>query len=192
MGRSISLYMLAAAVLQVLLGPLSDRLGRRPVILGLLALYAAASALCLVAENITLFLIARTGQAVAVGGSVLASAVVRDMYDGRQAAAKLSLVASAMAIAPMLAPMLGGVLETAFGWRSVFVTYAVLGVGLFLWSLRDLGETHAPGPSRSLNVGALLRERLFWAYVGVQALGVGAFYMFLTGAPVCGRRRVWS
>lgn len=183
MGRSISLYMLAAAVLQVLLGPLSDRLGRRPVILGLLALYAAASALCLVAENITLFLIARTGQAVAVGGSVLASAVVRDMYDGRQAAAKLSLVASAMAIAPMLAPMLGGVLETAFGWRSVFVTYAVLGVGLFLWSLRDLGETHAPGPSRSLNVGALLRERLFWAYVGVQALGVGAFYMFLTGAP---------
>lgn len=183
MGRSISLYMLAAAVLQVLLGPLSDRLGRRPVILGLLALYAVASALCLVAENITLFLIARTGQAVAVGGSVLASAVVRDMYDGRQAAAKLSLVASAMAIAPMLAPMLGGVLETAFGWRSVFVTYAVLGVGLFLWSLRDLGETHAPGPSRSLNVGALLRERLFWAYVGVQALGVGAFYMFLTGAP---------
>ncbi|GGX46110.1 Bcr/CflA family drug resistance efflux transporter [Tateyamaria omphalii] len=183
MGRSISLYMLAAAVLQLLLGSLSDRLGRRPVILGLLVLYAMASVLCLMAENITLFLLARTGQAVAVGGGILASAVVRDMYDGRQAAAKLSLIASAMAIAPMLAPMLGGLLETAFGWRSVFVTYAVLGGGLLLWCLRDLGETHTPGPGRSMRVGALLRERLFWAYVGIQALGVGAFYMFLTGAP---------
>ena len=79
MGRSISLYMLAAAVLQVLIGPLSDRVGRRPVILGLLVVYAVASVLCLMADNITLFLIARTGQAMAVGGSVLASAVVRDM-----------------------------------------------------------------------------------------------------------------
>lgn len=183
MGRSISLYMLAAALLQLLLGPLSDRFGRRPVILGLLLLYAVTSVLCLLAENITLFLIARTGQAVAVGGGILASAVVRDMYDGRQAAAKLSLIASAMAIAPMLAPMLGGLLETAFGWRSVFVTYAVLGGGLLLWCLRDLGETHTPGPGRSMHVRALLRERLFWAYVGIQALGVGAFYMFLTGAP---------
>ena len=183
MGRSISLYMAAAAVLQLLLGPLSDRLGRRPVILGLLALYVVASALCLVAQDITLFLIARTGQAVAVGGGILASAVVRDMYDGRVAAAKLSLIASAMAIAPMLAPMVGGLLESAFGWRSVFVTYAVMGAGLLLWCLRDLGETHAPGPGRQLAIGALLQARLFWAYVGVQALGVGTFYMFLTGAP---------
>ncbi|WP_299774633.1 multidrug effflux MFS transporter [uncultured Tateyamaria sp.] len=183
MGRSISLYMLAAAVLQLLLGPLSDRLGRQPVILGLLVLYVVASVLCLLTQNITLFLIARTGQAVAVGGGILASAVVRDMYEGRLAAAKLSLIASAMAIAPMLAPMVGGLLETAFGWRSVFVTYALLGTVLLLWCLRDLGETHAPGPGRSMRVGALLRERLFWAYVGVQALGVGAFYMFLTGAP---------
>ncbi|MEX0366340.1 MAG: MFS transporter, partial [Ruegeria sp.] len=108
MGRSISLYMAVAAGLQLLLGPLSDRLGRRPVILGLLALYVIASVLCLVAQDITLFLIARTAQAVAVGGGILASAIVRDMFDGRVAAAKLSLIASAMAIAPMLAPMVGG------------------------------------------------------------------------------------
>ncbi|WP_147104676.1 multidrug effflux MFS transporter [Tateyamaria sp. syn59] len=183
MGRAISLYMLAAAVLQVLIGPLSDRVGRRPVILGLLVVYAVASVLCLVADNITLFLIARTGQAVAVGGSILASAVVRDMYAGRVAAAKLSLIASAMAIAPMLAPMLGGVLDTAFGWRSVFVTYGALGLGLLMWCWRDLGETHVAGPGQPMEIGALLRARLFWAYVGVQALGVGTFFMFLTGAP---------
>lgn len=183
MGRAISLYMLAAAVLQLVLGPLSDRVGRRPVILGLLGLYVVASILCLLAENITLFLIARTGQAVAVGGGILASAVVRDLYEGRVAAAKLSLIASAMAVAPMLAPMVGGLLETAFGWRSVFVTYAALGGALLLWCLRDLGETHEGGPGQRMDIGALLTARLFWAYVGLQALGVGTFYVFLTGAP---------
>ncbi|MEL7132971.1 MAG: multidrug effflux MFS transporter [Pseudomonadota bacterium] len=183
MGRSISLYMLAAAVLQLLLGPVSDRVGRRPVILGLLALYVVASILCLMAQDITLFLIARTAQAVAVGGGILASAVVRDMYEGRVAAAKLSLIASAMAVAPMLAPMVGGLLETAFGWRSVFVTYALLGGGLLLWCLRDLGETHDGEPGDRMDVRALLTSRLFWAYVGLQSLGVGTFYVFLTGAP---------
>lgn len=183
MGRSISLYMLAAAVLQLALGPLSDRVGRRPVILGFLGLYVLASILCLVAQDINVFLIARTGQAVAVGGGILSSAVVRDMYAGRVAAAKLSLIASAMAVAPMLAPMVGGLLDTAFGWRSIFAMYAFVGAGLLLWCLRDLGETHAPGPSRTLQIGALLRARRYWAYVGLQALGVGTFYVFLTGAP---------
>ena len=88
-----------------------------------------------------------------------------------------------MAVAPMLAPMVGGVLETAFGWRSVFVTYAALGAALLLWCLRDLGETHEGGRGQRMDIGALLRARLFWAYVGVQALGVGTFYVFLTGTP---------
>jgi len=142
-----------------------------------------ASAVCLWAQDITLVLIARTAQAVAVGGGVLASAVVRDMYDGRGAAAKLSLIASAMAIAPMLAPMVGGLLEAAAGWQAVFVTYAAMGAGLLAWCLWDLGETHVPGPGQRLEIGALLRARLFWAYASVQSLGVGVFYVFLTGAP---------
>ncbi|MEL6809127.1 MAG: multidrug effflux MFS transporter [Pseudomonadota bacterium] len=183
MGRAISFYMLAAAVLQLVMGPLSDRVGRRPVILGLLALYVVASVLCLLAQSVTLFLIARTAQAVAVGGSILGSAVVRDLHEGREAAAKLSLIASAMAVAPMLAPMMGGLLETAFGWRSVFVAYALLGAGLFLWCLRDLGETHSGRVGKRLPLGALLRSRVFWAYVSVQAFGVGTFFVFLTGAP---------
>ncbi|MEM8577078.1 MAG: multidrug effflux MFS transporter [Pseudomonadota bacterium] len=183
MGRAISYYMAAAAVLQLILGPLSDRLGRRRVILGLLCVYVVASALCLMAQDIQVFLAARTAQAVAVGGGVLSSAVVRDMYDGRQAAAKLSLIASAMAIAPMLAPMVGGVLDAALGWRAVFVAYAALGAALLVWCWWDLGETHHAGPGNRLEVGALLRARLFWAYLGVQALGVGVFYVFLTGAP---------
>lgn len=183
MGRAISLYMLAAAILQLVLGPLSDRIGRRPVILGLLTLYVGASVVCLLAQNATLFLIARTFQAVAVGGSILSSAVVRDLYVGREAAAKLSFIASAMAVAPMLAPMVGGLLESAFGWRSIFMTYGVLGAGLLIWCLRDLGETHVAQRARRLPFGDLLRARLFWAYVSIHAFGVGAFFVFLTGAP---------
>ncbi|MEO0389713.1 MAG: MFS transporter [Pseudomonadota bacterium] len=183
MGYAISLYMAAAAILQLILGPLSDRLGRRRVILGLLAIYVAASCVALMAQDIGLFLAARTVQAVAVGGGVLGSAVVRDMYEGRQAAAKLSLIASAMAIAPMLAPMVGGVLEAALGWRAIFATYAALGAALLAWCWWDLGETHKPGPGQRLQIGALLQAPVFWAYVGVQSLGVGVFYIFLTGAP---------
>jgi DHA1 family bicyclomycin/chloramphenicol resistance-like MFS transporter len=182
-GRAISIYMGVAAVLQLVLGPLSDRIGRRPVILGMLAIYVCASVMCLLVEDITLFLVARTAQAVAVGGGILASAVVRDMFDGRSAAAKLSLIASAMAVAPMLAPMIGGVLEAAFGWRSIFLAYTLLGLGLLAWCWRDLGETKAGGTVAARGVAALLSARLYWAYVAVQALGVGVFYVFLTGAP---------
>ena len=182
-GLAISLYMGVAALLQLVLGPLSDRIGRRPVILGLLVVYSLASFCCLVAQDITTFLAARTVQAVAVGGGILSSAVVRDLFEGRQAAAKLSFIASAMAIAPMVAPMVGGVLETAFGWRAIFVAYAAIGGGLLAWCWWDLGETRPASRTGRLDLGDLLRARLFWAYVGVQAFGVGVFYVFLTGAP---------
>ncbi len=181
-GWAISLYMAAAALLQLVLGPLSDRIGRRPVILGMLVVYAFASVMCLLADDIVVFLLARVVQAVAVGGGILSSAIVRDLYDGRAAAAKLSLIASAMAVAPMLAPMVGGALEAAFGWRSIFLTYAVLGAALLIWCWRDLGETKQKSASRR-QYGALFASRLFWAYVAVHALGVGVFYVFLTGAP---------
>lgn len=184
MGLSISAYMAAAALLQLALGPLSDRIGRRPVLLGCMAVYAAAALVALVAQDIVVFLVARTAQAVAIAGGVLASAVVRDMFDDRRAAANLAVIASAMAIAPMLAPVLGGFLTGAFGWRAVFVAYAVLGLGLLGWCWRDLGETHprasgAPGE----RVSELLAARRFWAYALCHGLGVGAFYIFLTGAP---------
>jgi DHA1 family bicyclomycin/chloramphenicol resistance-like MFS transporter len=184
MGLSISAYMAAAAVLQLALGPLSDRIGRRPVLLGCMAVYAAAALVALLAQDIVVFLLARTLQAVAVAGGVLASAVVRDMFDGRRAAANLATIASAMAVAPMLAPLLGGFLTGAFGWRAVFWAYFALGAGLLAWCWRDIGETHArQADARPEPIGALLGARRFWAYAFCHGLGVGAFYIFLTGAP---------
>lgn len=184
MGFAISGYMVAAAVLQLVMGPVSDRLGRRPVVLVMLALYVVASVICLLARDIWIFLAARVVQAVAVGGGVLASAIVRDMYEGRVAAAKLATIASAMAIAPMLAPMLGGALTSVLGWRAVFVVYAVIGAALLALSWRDLGETQVRAPGQRLDrVSELLSAPVFWAYATCQALGVGTFYVFLTGAP---------
>jgi DHA1 family bicyclomycin/chloramphenicol resistance-like MFS transporter len=184
MGLAISGYMVAAAVLQLVMGPVSDRLGRRPVVLSMLALYVVASIVCLLAQDVWVFLGARVVQAVAVGGGVLASAVVRDMFDGRMAAAKLATIASAMAIAPMLAPMLGGMLTSVLGWRAVFSVYALIGLVMLALSWRDLGETQVQVPGQVLDrVSELMREPVYWAYATCQALGVGAFYIFLTGAP---------
>ena len=183
-GLSISLYMAVASALQLILGPLSDRVGRRPVILGSLGVYVLASIACLAAPTIEILLAARAVQAVAVAGGVLASAMVRDLYDGPRAAAVLSTIASSMAIAPMLAPMLGGVVATQFGWRAIFALYAVLGGGLLLWAFRDIGETLTPDTAAQREpFSRLLTERRFWALAACQSLGVGAFYVFLTGAP---------
>jgi len=185
MGLAISGYMLCAAFFQLLLGPLSDRIGRRPVMLGALGIYVVASVICLVTSRIDVFLVARAAQAVAVAGGVISSAVVRDLYEGRAAAAKLGVIAAAMSIAPMLAPVLGGVLDVTLGWRAIFASYSVLGLALLALVWVDLGETRQPrtGPGLLARIGVLLRAPLYWAYVVCIGFGVGAFYIFLVGAP---------
>lgn len=116
-GLAVSVFMIAAAVLQLVLGPLSDRVGRRPVVLGVLAVYALASLVCLLAQSITLFLLARMVQAVAMTGGILVGAMVRDRHDRKEAAAKPATISSAMAVVPLMAPVLGGYLELTLGWR---------------------------------------------------------------------------
>ena len=183
-GLSVTAYMIAAAVLQLLLGPLSDRVGRRPVILGVLGVYLVASVVCVLAQDITVFLIGRTLQAVAMSAGILVAAMVRDLFDGREAAARLATIASAMAIVPMMAPVLGGMLDLYFGWRAIFVFLALTGLALLLWGLRDLGETRVVSASETAEpVWVLLREGRFWAFAFCQALGVGGFYVFLVGSP---------
>ncbi|MGX9353877.1 MFS transporter [Roseobacteraceae bacterium S113] len=190
MGVAIYGYMVGAAVLQLVLGPLSDRLGRRPVLLGVMATYAVASVICVVTQDIGVFLAARLVQAVAVGGGVIASAAVRDLSSGDKAAARLATIAAAMAIAPMVAPALGGLVDANFGWRAVFVLYSVLGSGLLVLVYVDMGETLKTVPQAGLApYGALLSSRLFWAHAATMMFAVGAFYIFLTGAPFVAEAR---
>lgn len=129
---AVSGYMLASALFQLGLGALSDRFGRRPAMLGALVIYVAASLGCMLAQDVAVLLTCCVLQAVIIAGAVVSSATNRDQHTAIDSAAKLSLIASAMAAAPMLGPMLGGLLDVTLGWRSVFALYAGLGGALLM------------------------------------------------------------
>jgi len=185
-GVAVSGYMIAAAAMQLLLGPLSDRMGRRPVLLGALSVYVLASLGCVLAREVTWFLVFRLLQSSAVAGAVLSSAVIRDLWGEREAASKLGTVAAAMALAPMLGPLLGGVLDATFGWRASFALFAGIGTLALALVYQDLGETRpetAPGAGQGRDLRPLLGSPLFWAYALCMAFSVGAFYVFVSGSP---------
>jgi len=147
---TISSYLIGFAVGQIVYGPVSDRHGRKPVLLAAVALYCAASLACALATSIEMLIAARFAQALGgSGGIVLARAIVRDLYSGARAGRELSVMGAVMALAPVLAPVAGGVLQTGFGWRSVF--FALVGGGLIgaalVWPL--LPETLAARASET-------------------------------------------
>ena len=118
---TLSGYLVVTGGLQLLIGPLSDALGRRPIVLGSLTVYAIASLGAAYATTIELFLLARFIQGTAIAGNVLSQAIIRDTsVDQRQAATRIALVAMVMAVGPMIAPVVGGALSDLFGWRSNF------------------------------------------------------------------------
>jgi len=184
---SIAGYAGMTAVLQLVIGPLSDRFGRRPVILAGLLIFILASLGCLFATNIWTFLIFRLLQGAITSGLVISNAVVRDMVPVQEAASLMGYLAMAWAVAPMLGPMVGGVLDELFGWRASFVAFAGAGVAIFGLCWVDLGETHRT-PSATFvkqfrSYPELLRSRRFWGYALCMAFSTGAFYAFLGGVP---------
>ena len=169
-------------------GALSDRIGRRPVILGATLLFIASSVACSLVENVWAFLVFRMLQAVMVACATVAMAIVRDTSSPRESARILAYIAMAMALAPMLGPVIGGIIDTAFGWRAVFWFYALAGVCIALLVWVDLGETLDPSTSPTAGgiekMAILLSERRFWAFSICSAFSVGAFFTFLTGVPL--------
>lgn len=185
---SVAGYLGVTAVVQLVVGPLSDRYGRRPVLLAALTVFAAASAGCMLATDITTFLAFRILQSAIIAGWVLSLAVVRDTVPERRAASLIGYLSMAMAIGPMLGPMLGGALDELFGWRSSFVVYAALGAAALALCWVDLGETnHAPSETLATQLRTypeLLGSRRFWGYAACMMFSTGAFYAFLAGAPL--------
>jgi DHA1 family bicyclomycin/chloramphenicol resistance-like MFS transporter len=190
MQLSVAIYLGVNAVLQILIGPMSDKFGRRPVILWGLGLFLVATLGCIFAPNVALFLAFRMCQAVIVSAMVLSRAVVRDIVPQDQAASMIGYVTMGVAVVPMVGPVIGGVLGEAFGWQATFWLLFGLGAAIFWLSWRDLGETSV---SRGLSLGQqfseypeLFRSPRFWGYALSCAFSSGAFFAYLGGAPFVG------
>ncbi len=181
-------YLGITAVLQLIFGPLSDRLGRRPVLLVAILMFVVASLGCLLATNIWIFLSFRVMQGAIICGWVMSLAIIRDTSEEQETASKIGYVSMAMAIAPMLGPILGGVLDELFGWRSSFLFYLTLGIIAFGLCWFDLGETNRD-PSKTFieqfrAYPELFQSRRFWGYALCVMFSTGAFYTFLAGVPM--------
>lgn len=185
---SIAGYLGVTAVLQLIMGPLSDRFGRRPVQLTAVVIFALASAVCAITDDIWTFLIFRVCQGAIISGWVIALAVVRDTRPPQEAASLIGYISMAMAVSPMLGPMLGGLLDASFGWRASFLVYVGLGFALFAICWVDLGETNtnrADTFAKQLkSYPDLLGSQRFWGYALCMGFSVGTFYCFLAGAPL--------
>ena len=137
----ISAYLAATAVMQLLIGPLSDRYGRRLVMLISLAVFLAASILCIFAPNFETLLAGRMIQTVVVSGIALSRAVVRDMVGMEDAASLIGYISMGMAVVPMFGPLIGGVLDEIFGWQAAFFVTMMFGALALLLVFFDMGET---------------------------------------------------
>ncbi|MEC5291676.1 multidrug effflux MFS transporter [Aurantimonas sp. C2-6-R+9] len=186
-GLGLSLYLVATALIQLIAGPLSDRFGRRPVILGGMVLFLIGTVLCLMAQDVSLFLVGRVVQAASATGIALSRAIVRDVYSRERAAAMIGYVTMGLAVAPMIGPAIGGAMDTALGWRSVFWLLAAMGVLTLALLAFDLSETNRekgkPVFSQFQTYGELVRSGAFWIYVGTSSLTSAVFFAFLGGAP---------
>jgi len=187
---AISLYLLGLAVAQLVFGPLADRFGRRPVVLAGLALATAASTAAIFAASITSLVVARVAQSLGAStGQTIGRAIIRDLYDREHAASMIGLVTSVVVLMPMVAPLIGGVLDTLFGWEAIFAFTAIVSFTVFAWAMLDLPETRnaslAPDSPRHFraDVGALAANPRFFGYALCAGLGSAPFFSFLGGAP---------
>jgi DHA1 family bicyclomycin/chloramphenicol resistance-like MFS transporter len=187
---TLSLSMVAIAVATLVYGPLSDRFGRRPVLLGGLGLFVLGTLVCALAPNVTILILGRIIQAAGgAAGMVLARAIVRDRFGPERSASVIAQLTMAMVVAPMVAPAIGGALTDLFAWRAVFWFSAVAGTLIALSVLLALPESHvqrgrSESPRAMLGAFAgLLSSAGFVGYLAHTAFSSVIFFSFISGAP---------
>ena len=187
---SVSLYLAMTAVVQLMIGPLADRYGRRSVLLLVTAIFVVASVGTILAPGYVSFMICRMAQAAIAVGFVLSRAIVRDMVPEDQAASMIGYVTMGMSVVPMAGPVIGGALDEIFGWQATFALLALSGIGLFALIWADLGETGGRRQTSFLDQAReypdLFRSQRFWGYCLSAAFASGAFFSYLGGAPFVG------
>ena len=187
---TLSAFLFGFAAGQIVYGPLSDRMGRKPVLLAGLAIFIAATLLCAFAPSIEALIGGRFAQALGASGPiVLGRAMVRDLYDGPRAGQELARMGMIMGVVPALAPVLGGLLHDAFGWRSTFFATLFFASALALWITLALPETLRRKLGEPMSVvailkgyGTLLQSRPYRAYVGLVSLAYGGLFAFISGS----------
>jgi DHA1 family bicyclomycin/chloramphenicol resistance-like MFS transporter len=187
---TLSSYLVGFAVGQTLYGPLSDRLGRKSILLAAVALFLLASLVCALSTSIEMLIAARFAQAFGGSGAVVVvRAIVRDLYSGARAARELSVMGAITALAPITAPLIGGLLQTFAGWRFVFVVLLAFAAMQLLLMWRLLPETLRTPAAEPFSVRSLLRdyriligESTFLAHLGLAALSYAGLFAWLSGA----------
>lgn len=201
MQIALSGYLAATAVLQVFIGPISDRYGRRVLVLGSLVVFVLATIGALFATTVEVFLLFRILQAAVATSMALGRAIVRDIVPQDQAASMIGYVTMGMALVPMVGPMIGGALEQAFGWQATFVFLGLAGFATMMLVYFDLGETVKGEGTRFRDqlstYPELFRSPRFWGYVLCAAFGSGAFFALLGGtsfvaSEIFGLSPLWS
>ena len=189
--QTLTVYMLPLSIMSLVQGPLSDAVGRRPVILAGLSVYTVASVGCTLAPNFSTLLVFRALQGISAGvGMIVGRAVIRDLFEGAQAQRLLSLVTMLFAFAPAVAPIIGGWLHVTLGWHGVFGFMALFGAVLGIGTYATLPETHPLEKRPRLHVGGLARtawsvvqHREFLLLAMAMGANFAALMSFIGSAP---------
>jgi len=189
--QTITVYMLPFALMTLIQGPLSDALGRRPVVLVGLLIYSLASVACVFAPSFAFLLAFRAVQGMSAGvGMAVGRAIIRDLHEGPQAQKLMATISMIFSIAPAIAPVLGGWIHVWFGWRFVFGFMVITGVSLSVLSWALLPETHPFERRAKLDVAALGRtllriasNRTFMMYALALGTTFSAMITFIGAAP---------
>jgi MFS transporter, DHA1 family, multidrug resistance protein len=191
MQQTLSVYLFAYAFMMLWHGALSDALGRRPIIIAGLAIYAFATLGCAIAGNIETLWLFRTAQGISAGtGMVVGRAIIRDRFQGAAAQRLMAQVTLVFSIAPAIAPIVGGALLNTLGWRSIFWVLLIWVLIVLVWSTRYLPETLHPSHRHALrprvlfrNYSSVLAKPEFTLLSLIPTLNFAAFFIYIAAAP---------